>query len=231
MRSTIPFQGFYGSAHEGLLDDALDQIFQDDNGEPIGELVAGASDLVDWRAVFTAYARRYTEAFVDHIALAGVTFIELHSPREYNFTTDRIFVDIPETEVRRMRQELPQERFKAAAKERFTSRSGFISFYDPDVDNWGPLETWDANQVGTLVAAYFDVNATIDDEWELMESDRDNSVLENLITSAVPEAKRPQLQELFAELDKILNRPAVTIKVFAPEGVKVRVEHFRSDSN
>ena len=105
----------------------------------------------DWRKVFFGYAGR---------------FESLESPREYNFSTDRIFVDIPADEVRRMLAAVDPETLAQVAKDRHTTRSGFISFYSPWVGDWGPVDDWDCNQIGTLVIAFVD-----DDErdWQICE--------------------------------------------------------------
>ena len=76
------------------------------------------------------------------------------SPREYNFTTDRIFIKLPAKEIRRIHKATEPEVLAEVAAEEFTSRSGFISFYSPDVESWGPLKTWDHNQRYCLLTAY-----------------------------------------------------------------------------
>jgi hypothetical protein len=39
-------------------------------------------------------------------------------------------------------------------RERFTSRSGFISHYPNHISDWPRIEEWDHNHVGTVMAAY-----------------------------------------------------------------------------
>jgi hypothetical protein len=80
---------------------------------------------------------------------------EMVSPREYNFTTDRLFAKFSLSDLETIRQRLDAAELAQEARERFTSRSGFISFYDPDVSTWPEaLEDWDHNQLGTLVRAF-----------------------------------------------------------------------------
>jgi len=38
----------------------------------------------------------------------------------------------------------------------FTSRSGFISYYSPNVSEWGRVEDWDHNQILCALQAYFE---------------------------------------------------------------------------
>ena len=154
MLAVIPFSGFYNSLHSSELDLALEQMFSDDSGNPNDGLVSRAFDLVQWRSVHAAYAAHYAAAFCEEFEITGATFESVTSPREYNFETDRIFITLPESEVTRMLTETPRETLDAVAAEMFTSRSGFISHYSPDVDDWGPCEEWDHNQCFALLLAY-----------------------------------------------------------------------------
>ena len=138
MLATLPFSGFYESVHMDAL-------------EREGEEFPNA----DWRKVFFGYAKEYA---AEYLHAAGITgrFEGLESPREYNFATDRIFVDIPADEVRRMLATVDTETLSLVAAERHTTRSGFFSYYSPRVDDWGPVDDWDCNQVGTLIIAFVD---------------------------------------------------------------------------
>jgi hypothetical protein len=85
-------------------------------------------------------------------------FEEMTSPREYNFETDRIFAEIPLAVARHMFAKSKEDKHATLAAvicRRFTSRSGFISFYANDVESWlaTPLSDWDHNELGTLLLA------------------------------------------------------------------------------
>lgn len=159
MLATIPFSGFYESVHMGAL-------------EREGEDFPGA----DWRKVFFGYAGAYA---AEYLHAAGITgrFESLESPREYNFSTDRIFVDIPADEVRRMLAVVDPGTLAQVAKDRHTTRSGFISFYSPLVGDWGPVDDWDCNQTGTLIIAFVD-----DDErdWQICRDMECKGTISNL---------------------------------------------------
>ena len=159
MLATIPFSGFYESVHMDAL-------------EREGEYYPGA----DWRKVFFGYAGAYA---AEYLHAAGITgrFESLESPREYNFSTDRIFVDIPADEVRRMLAAVDPETLAQVAKARHATRSGFISFYSPLVGNWGLVDDWDCNQIGTLIIAFVD-----DDErdWQICEDMEYKGTIANL---------------------------------------------------
>lgn len=81
-------------------------------------------------------------------------FESLHSPKFYNFQTDIIFAHISTDEIKRIYSLVNKDDFEEVAKEWFTSCPGFISFYSPNIETWGDIETWDHNQLGALLTAY-----------------------------------------------------------------------------
>lgn len=89
-----------------------------------------------------------------------MTFESMDSPREYNFSTDRIYGEIPLKVMREIFRRSKAEGHATLAgiiARRFTSRSGFMSFYPSDLAEWlakaGPLAEWDHNELGTLFLA------------------------------------------------------------------------------
>lgn len=191
MLTTIPFSGFFGTLHDSELDITLEQMFSDPEtgcGHN-GGLVQHAFSKCDWGLVHTKYAKKYAKALASRFGI-DMTFESLQSPREYNFSTDRIFCEISLEEVKRLREATSERLFREEARARFTSGDGFISYYSPDVDDWGDIETWDHNQVGTLVSAYVEeVNGEPLDqfaEFGLMEGSRVNGELGKWIEDATP---------------------------------------------
>lgn len=198
MKTTVPFSGFYNSLHDDALSTELDEhLFLDsDTGMQVHEgLLAHAQDVVDWPHAFEQYARHYTEALSDALEIKFV-FESIYHPREYNFTTDVIFATIKLTEVRKLRKKTDEKPFRDLARERFTSRSGFHSFYDPDVDTWGPVKTWDHHQVGCLLEACAIVELGRDGEFagehqmDLMETAQGNGYYDQWLTENNPEMSR-----------------------------------------
>jgi len=187
--TTIPFAGFYESLHNQVLDEALEQMFTDrDTGFSTNEdLVAYANDAIDWYKAFVAYAKDYVENFALHFGLE-LEFQDLDSPREYNFTTDRVFCTITEASLRKVMNAVDKSVLAAVAKRRHTSYDGFISFYNPDVYTWGPVLEWDCNQLGTLLQAMAEDTMGGDfDGWQqydLMEQSRCNSGIEHILCVA-----------------------------------------------
>lgn len=175
--AVIPFSGFYESEHDAALDYALQSLLQDDSGDFYPDLFMPAFDDVQWHTVHKAYAKAYVE-HLTHVTGHPFEFSELVSPREYNFTTDRIFV---KTELAPLYATTPIEAVKAQAAELFTSRSGFHSFYSPDIDTWGPLEGWDYNQALALTSAWLQTHHPKHED-EIAESMRED--IESLVYAA-----------------------------------------------
>ena len=69
-----------------------------------------------------------------------ITFKEEISPREYNYTTDRIFAEIEMTDevFESIRAKIKAEKnlFEKYLKDRHTSCSGFVSFYSNNYNEW-----------------------------------------------------------------------------------------------
>ena len=164
LESTIPFDGFYES------------FISDDIDHQIGQQIEWDSDIHDlnedeqqilWDSYLTInksyfynqIAEDYTNFYIEILnrRLKGFTlkakFNLITSPREYNFETDRIFIDIERDHaidfikyiIKNYKKELEEK-----IKERFTSRSGFWSFYKSGLDFWTKdYSEWDHNQIGT----------------------------------------------------------------------------------
>jgi hypothetical protein len=197
MQSTIPFTGFYDSDHSALLDNELESIFSDNNGDPLPS--AGDSwEHIDWTKVHTEYAKRYADTFCDLLSDgAGVPirlkFVELNSPRAYNFATDRIFVEVSQRAVKALYKlatghPAAKAQLDGQIHEKFTSYDGFMSFYDNSLAAWpkNPLE-WDANQIGTLIESVFYQSFEPSDlaAWAIMESASGNGQIDSMLWDAL----------------------------------------------
>jgi hypothetical protein len=174
----IPFAGFYNSIFSEQIDDDISNYCEyraseysesDESAWPPelrlteDELFEAIFSEVDYSATYLEVAREYCEAFnsvaSERIGFElGLTFEEMQSPREYNFSTDRIFATIPLASVRRLFAESRDdghEFLKRQIEQDCTSRDGFASFYSADLAQWvaKPLRTWDHNELGILLNA------------------------------------------------------------------------------
>ena len=170
LESTIPFDGFY----ESFISDDIDhQIGQQiewgtdiyDLNEDEQQVLEDSYLSVNRKYFYNQIAEDYTNFYIDALneRLKGFTlnakFQLLTSPREYNFETDRIFIEIEENHaidfikyiIKNYKKEL-----KEKIEDRFTSRSGFNSFYKNSLDLWPKdYSEWDHNQIGTCFELFY----------------------------------------------------------------------------
>lgn len=190
--TTIPFSGFYCSLHDDELDETLDRMFSDrDTGCRVNyNLAARAAAAMKWRNVHEDYAKEYVDDFGRAMRL-DLEFESLDSPRDYAFETDRIFCHITDDSLRKALKETPRETLAEVARKRHTSRSGFVSFYDPNIDNWpADVTEWDPNQIGTLMCAVAEDHTSSGwdqyEEYYLMEDTRGNGIVESILWEHCP---------------------------------------------
>lgn len=159
LKIEIPFAGFYETWHDEEIDRAIQMHFEDDQGD-LPEGVAGAiweSDI-DWSAIRKEYCADFVDWFGNEFGL-NLEFDDMWSPREYNFSSDRIFAiadkDEFDTKIRKVVEAYPE--WPQIIKERFTSYDGFWSNYSNDYQN----EEWtrdvlDECQYKVMLQAYID---------------------------------------------------------------------------
>ena len=163
----IPFSGFYESVHDVVIDEALTDGF----GGGQGELPDGFWDeaQIDWESLRKYYAKAYVEQALYTLELADSSVkagpeilssildnLVIDSPREYNFRTDELWVDLefhsyedlPEgfsswvASIIEFIKDNHQDEFLEWRRERLTPRSGWIplmSEYDY-VGGWEMFE-------------------------------------------------------------------------------------------
>lgn len=192
MLTTIPFQGFYHSIYDSELDQvqeySLESLAEEYKTTP--QIIADALyKAADYRKAYLYIAEQYVDHFNDYLKAEyeldlNLTFESLQSPREYNFETDRIFCEITSEALHKLREAVSDPALRQAIRDRFTSRSGFISSYDNDLDDWNPdISTWDHNEIGTLFVALL---ADAEDfEFEICGDMADNGVFDTAFDNAV----------------------------------------------
>jgi hypothetical protein len=164
LESTIPFDGFYNSYISSDIEHQIGQQIEWDAdiydlNEDEQQILWDSYLSVNRSYFYNQIAEHYTDLYIDALneRLEEFTlkakFNLLTSPREYNFETDRIFIDIEKNHaidfikyiIKNYKKELEEK-----IKERFTSRSGFSSFYKNSIDLWPKdYSEWDHNQIGT----------------------------------------------------------------------------------
>ena len=132
---TIEFGGFYGSIHEDLIEGAAEMMCDDDNGELDQELYNNFGWINAHHKYCVAYLSQLEDFISDELEIDAVkfVFIELHSPKFYNYSTDKIIATMSENDERLITDTLKEdEDFINYLEERTASVSGFISFYSFD---------------------------------------------------------------------------------------------------
>lgn len=155
----LDFPGFYESCLSTGLDDAEERMVED-IAENHLVTTAQVADAVyfhsDYHKGFTAIAKAYVEMLAEHAEKLGVkiAYESMESPREYNFTTDRVHVTIEDPQA--LFDQVDQGDLAEVIKANFTSCDGFHSFYSNDVLEWleKPLAEWDTNELGALLQAF-----------------------------------------------------------------------------
>ena len=164
LESTIPFDGFYESFISDDIDHQIGQQIEWDTdiydlNEDEQQILWDSYLSINRSYFYNQIAKDYTNFYIEILnrRLEGFTlkakFNLLTSPREYNFETDRIFIDIEKNHaidfikyiIKNYKKELEEK-----IKDRFTSRDGFWSHYKNGLDLWTQdYSEWDHNQIGT----------------------------------------------------------------------------------
>jgi len=140
------FTGFYGTIFDGDLEED-NQIYNinEDREELKLEPITSDDctfDYVEYRKDVAQQACTYIEKELNDIFTnkISITYQDIHSPKEYNFTSDSINIAI---EIKKgFKAELLKylaennEAFTIYIKERFTSYDGFISRYSNYYIEW-----------------------------------------------------------------------------------------------
>jgi hypothetical protein len=164
LESTIPFDGFYESFISSDIEHQIGQQIEWDSdlydlNEDEQQILWDSYLSVNTKYFYNQIAEDYTNFYIDALndRLKGfrldAKFKILSSPREYNFETDRIFIEIEKNHAIDFIKYI-NKNFKKTLenkiKDRFTSRSGFWSYYENDLDLWTKdYSKWDFNQIGT----------------------------------------------------------------------------------
>lgn len=202
----LPFSGFYESSHDAAFDSWLESEtynIEEDGGTPeqVEKLQTLFIDSINWKAAHNAYAKEYADALETVLKDDGgraipLTFLEMTSPRFYNYETDRIYCEIAEDDLRHMLATVTPEAWAAMVQEKCTSRSGFISFYSNDASEWpSDLSEWGEARLGMLLTCYLmHIRGESEDQlneflaWGMLEDLSGNGAIDSIIFDAAEPA-------------------------------------------
>ena len=169
----LPFQGFYESLYTEAIDHEesgyADNISEDEclSNNELSALYDLLFDRTNYRQAYRELAHVYVSAFNEKFKeWTGIDlclkFVELVSPREYNFETDRIFATTALEALQTLRTTVDERFLREQIRTRHSSRSGFISFYSNKLEEWpSEVSEWDCNQLCTLVMCF------LPEDWEI----------------------------------------------------------------
>ena len=132
METCIPFSGFYESLWSSEIDSCQEQAieyFAEEHDIEKEDIEDFFYHYADYGAMQQDIAKAYAKAFGDMLDVS-LTMTVMTSPKEYNFTTDRIFVNISVADMAKLYRRVGKNAVRKQAKRLFTSRSGFISYYN-----------------------------------------------------------------------------------------------------
>lgn len=152
------FPGFYDSIFDVSADTDLDQALFDNSDAVEPELLDYV--MVNYEVtreycdeVGKAYLRHFVNLVKEALPKFEAEFVEIDSPNEYNYTTDRLIgkcdFEANKEDIKAF-VEKHKEEFDKVVKENFTSYDGFISFYSNDINEWD-LDSLDHNELGTVL--------------------------------------------------------------------------------
>lgn len=143
----LPFTGFYETIHGDKIDCDIEYYL---NGESWPDDIE-----IDFKRFKNDYSIEYVNRFASDYDIKGMTFESMQSPQFYNYSTDRIFINISEQTLKDIIRRTCPDILKTVIKERFTSYDGFASFYPNNLKEWSEhVQDWDHNQLGALLEAF-----------------------------------------------------------------------------
>lgn len=158
----LPFHGFYESTHDADIGQTFERDIEyavDENGldeqgkERLERLYYWESDM---SAVRLRYCQQYIDAINSKFGL-DLKYESMESPREYNFSTDRLFAYISESDLLSVYERTDKDNLAATARCHLTPRDGFIPHYSSDIEDWPEdVREWDHNLIQLLLETFFE---------------------------------------------------------------------------
>ena len=120
----LNFGGFYDSIHSDLIDTEIENILETEDLE-----YDQICDYIDFKAIHLEYSKRLVLEFNDNFDL-NLKFEQLIHPKEYNFTTDIIIVDMAFQDYNYLFLDTDQDELKHKITKATTNRDGYSAFYN-----------------------------------------------------------------------------------------------------
>lgn len=119
MKVRLEFGGFYGSVHDSVIIDMVDNYFYEEDY---------SDKSINWGVIYDRYCQELCEIFGDKLGIP-LKFEELSSPSSYNYSTDIIILNVNDIDVSKVIDLVALDKIKELAKYYSTSRDGYIPYY------------------------------------------------------------------------------------------------------
>lgn len=183
IETTVPlFDGFYNSVYEFEEERILE-----------GTNLKYDELLIDYEGYVNAIGKEYTAQICDllkeHEYISNYEYEKVVSPKYYNYSTDSIYckIEFSMYNIAKIKNWLKEnwKVFEKTIKEKFTSCSGFHSFYSNSADIWyrdflkaglhGEIENFKAIQWCTILEIILQNDTLIDyDHLRIYEDTKEN---------------------------------------------------------
>ena len=120
----LNFGGFYDSVHKTLMDIEIENILETEDLE-----YDQICDYIDFKAIHLEYSKRLVLDFNDEFDL-NLKFEQLIQPKEYNFKTDEILVEMSMQDYNYLFFHTDQDELKHKITKATTNRDGYSAFYN-----------------------------------------------------------------------------------------------------
>lgn len=162
MKMQLPFfPGFYNSRLGYLIDSEIEQRAENGEAEP--------AEGYNYAAVHLALCEVWLDALNDELG-TSLALASLWSPREYNFTSDKITIEVNPEDTAKLEAMRGSAEFRRVLVAELTPRYGFCPYYDSDesAEEWQrPLAEWDEPQTSLLIQAFIESETGIDSTGDL----------------------------------------------------------------
>ena len=120
----LNFGGFYYSIHSDLMDSELETILETED-----LTYDNISDYISWKDIHLEYSKRLVDVFNNKFDLS-LKFEELIQPREYNFHTDQILIEMSMQDYNFLWLNTDQTSIQLKVQDATTAVSGFMPLYN-----------------------------------------------------------------------------------------------------
>lgn len=167
----IPFSGFYESVWTGAIENEIECLLQEYDRE-----IDHYDDATNYKKLFSALAQEYMSQLMEEsleetgcYPLLTMDFVGVKSPREYNFETDLLEVEMPKSQIPQLLAMVDWKTLKEMVARELAPRSGFIPFVSNSIEAWFTVspECWRPSQWELVIRALFE---TYGFDWEEFET-------------------------------------------------------------